>query len=397
MMNNRLLLSIGSVALVLGGTMAGAGAGARPPSAADLAKRTAKALARHDAAAVMLAEQAVAAAPGEADYRALLARAYLQAGRFASARDASGDALRLRPADGRSALNLVLATIATGDWQRARAVLAANEGQIGAADRGLALALAGDPAGGVAVLMQAAREPGASAKTRQNLALALALSGQWSLARAVAAADMSPAEVDRRIAEWAQFVQPSAASDQVAALLGVRAVADAGQPVAIALGTPGEAPALAAVPSATPIAAVETAPTIAPVPRVTFGPRREVVQALPASTIRDDARPVRTAGAIGSGDWYVQLGMFENAAVARDAWRRIGARHPAIGHHRPQGTSFRRGGAAFYLLSVGGFDWNGAWRLCRSVRVKGGDCFVRRPAGDMLAQWLRSGTGVAAL
>lgn len=437
-MNTRTLLSIGSAAMALGGVAIVAAAavgtvaeaGTRSP--ADLAKRAARALARHDPTAVTLAEQAVAAAPGEAEYRAVLGRAYLQAGRFASARDAFVDTLRLRPTDGRSALNLVLATIATGDWQGARVVLAAHEADIPAADRGLALALAGDPAGGAAVLTQAAREPGATGKTRQNLALALALSGQWPLARAVAEADMSPGDVDRRLAEWAQFAQPVAASDQVAALLGVRAVPDRGQPVALALATPLLSPASApsqpvlavataepVAPPATLAAAVETAPAMpgiaAPGPSrapVTFGPRHEVVQALPTPLIRGTgpikvalatAAPLRAAPfrmaapTTARGEWHVQLGAFDNAAVAHDAWGRISRRYAGIAGHRPQGASYRAGSASLYRLSVGGFDRTGADRLCRSVRASGGVCFVRRAAGDALAQWSRAGVRMAAI
>lgn len=432
-MNTRTLLSIGSAALALGGTavgyaaLGGAVAEAGTRSAADLGKRAVKALAKHDAAAVTLAEQTVAAAPGEADYRALLGRAYLQAGRFASARDAFGDALRLRPTDGRSALNLALATIATGDWQGARTVLTAHESEISATDRGLALALAGDPAGGAAILQQAAREPGATGKTRQNLALALALSGQWPLARAVAAADMSPADVDRRIADWAQFAQPVAASDQVASLLGVRAVPDRGQPLALALATPvmpaaASTPVLAlaapipVAPPATMAEAIETAPVLAAVaspvaagPAITFGPRQEVVQALPTPLIRSTgpikialaaapaAASVRSMPAVSRGDWHVQLGAFENASVAHDAWGRISRRYAGVGGHQPQGASFRSGGDALYRLSVGGFDRASADRLCRSVKARGGVCFVRRSAGDAVAQWTRGGTRLAAL
>ena len=437
-MNTRTLLSIGTAMLVVGGTalgsagFGGAAAEAGTRSSADLAQRAAKAVAKRDPAAVAMAEEAVAAAPGDAETRVLLGRAYLQAGRFASARDAFSDVLRLRPSDGRSALNLTLASIATGDWQGARTVLAAHRHEISATDYGLALALAGDPAGGAAILTQAARESGATAKTRQNLALTLALTGQWGLAKAVAAADMSPADVDKRIAEWAQFAQPTAASDQVASLLGVRAVFDRGQPVALALATPAvpavpaaaPAPVMVAAaepvvaPAPTPVPVVETAP-VAPavvpvvaspamVAAVTFGPRREVVQPLPAPLIRADgpakvslaafvkARAAQPVAKAASGEWHVQLGAFANAGGARNAWGRISHRFASVGGHVPQGASYKAGSDALYRLSVGGFDHGGADRLCRSVRAGGGTCFVRRAAGDQVAQWARGGVQVAS-
>ena len=84
---------------------------------------------------------------------------------------------------GKAALNLALAQIAQGQWDVARTTLAEHAEAIPARDRGLALALAGDPNGGVALLIAAARTPDADARTRQNLALALALSGRAAVAR----------------------------------------------------------------------------------------------------------------------------------------------------------------------------------------------------------------------
>ncbi|MBX4390432.1 hypothetical protein K4H03_30580, partial [Mycobacterium tuberculosis] len=77
----------------------------------------------------------------------------------------------------------------TGQWDVARQTLATHSATIPASDRGLAMALAGDPAGAVALLMDISRQPGADAKTRQNLALSLALAGQWQQACAIAALD----------------------------------------------------------------------------------------------------------------------------------------------------------------------------------------------------------------
>ncbi|MDG6746134.1 tetratricopeptide repeat protein, partial [Staphylococcus aureus] len=110
------------------------------------------------------------------------------AGRFASARQAFAETLELDPTDGRAALNLSLALIAGGDGEAARAVLGRHADHIPATDLGLAMALAGGTGEGVKILSAAAREPEASPKTRQNLALALALAGQWDMARMAASA-----------------------------------------------------------------------------------------------------------------------------------------------------------------------------------------------------------------
>src|SRR5690606_15546062 len=112
-------------------------------------------------------------------YRELLGQAYLLAGRFASARQAFTDVLTLDPSNGRAALNLALTEIAGGDWSGARDTLAVHANTIPASDLGLAFALAGDPVKAVEILAPAAREANAGAKTRQNLALALALAGRW--------------------------------------------------------------------------------------------------------------------------------------------------------------------------------------------------------------------------
>ena len=308
-MTKRALLSFGISALVVGGAIAGQGFAAdrhdAKEAAAD-ARAAAKALDKRDGAgAIRFAEEAVALQPRAAGYRMLLGQGYLQAGRFRSAAAAFADVLTLDPENGRAALNLSLAQIATGDWQGARVTLDMHANAIAAADRGLAMALAGDPQGAVGVLMDAARAPGATPKVRQNLALALALGGQWQAARTAASADMSPADVDSRMAQWAAFAQPRSAAEQVASLLGVQPGIDPGQPVQLALNAPVMAApvAIAAVetpvaqPQAQPEPAVEVA-VAAPPPvmaGIVFGPRREVVQPLPVTLIKPSSVPARLA------------------------------------------------------------------------------------------------------
>jgi Flp pilus assembly protein TadD len=296
-MTTRALLLGGISALLLGGTMVGCAAnGGGIASASDrnaaLATKGAAgeagqaqaALARNDGPiAIGYAERAVALMPQQADYRMLLGQSYLKGGRFASASHAFADALQLSPTNGRAALNLALSQIATGDWQSARHSLEENAAIIPAVDRGLALSLAGDTAGGIAVLTEAARSSASNAKVRQNLALSFALAGRWQEARVVAAADMAPADVDARLEQWALFAQPAKASDQVASLLGVRAVADVGQPVALALNAPAPGVPEQALAAADPVVApTEAAPvqiasvSAVGVSKIAFGPRQEV-------------------------------------------------------------------------------------------------------------------------
>ncbi len=429
-MNTRALLLGGISALLLGGTMVGCAAnGGGMASASDRsdalaakgaatnAGKAQTALARHEGpVAIGYAEGAVALRPQSAEYRMLLGQSYLQGGRFASASRAFADTLLLSPTNGKAALNLALAQVATGDWQAARQTLAAHAAIIPAPDRGLALSLAGDTAGGIALLTEVARSPETNAKVRQNLALSFALAGRWQEARVVAAADMAPADVDARLEQWAMFAQPATASDQVASLLGVRAVADAGQPVALALNAPapvtpgGSAQALAAVdPGIVPTDAVPVEVAAAPAAgfsKVSFGPRQEVVQALPAMMLRPQGGPAKVASAPASsgramasaayrvkvpatGQWYVQLGAFDNAGVARDAWGRAAKRFAVLAGYTPNGMTFKADGEDFYRLSVGGFSRSAADAMCRQYHAKGGTCFVRQGAGDAMAQWLR--------
>ncbi|MDV3457168.1 SPOR domain-containing protein [Sphingomonas sp. HF-S4] len=447
-MNTAKMIKFGLSALVLGGVAvtgvatqgftnsAFATSGASAKKAAAEAKDARKALAKRNGdVAVRHAEAAVANDPTNADYRALLGQAYLLAGRFTSAGQALTDALTLNPQDGRVALNLTLAKVAQGDWAGARATLQANEAIIPASDRGLAFALAGDPVTAIEILGPASRDATATAKTRQNLALSLALAGRWKEAAQVAAMDVSPDKLGARITEWAQFARPTNAYDQVASLLGVQAVEDSGQPVALALSQqPNVAVAAAApadpvdayMPGAAPVAAeaaVEVAaapqadvqPEPAPVlqqvagtgPQVVFGPRAEVVQQIrvsapaPARVAKAPVaeKPVKAPVVVAPiavaqakpGNYYVQLGAYESAGVARDAWARHTRRVPALRDEIPQGAQVSARGGNFYRLSVGGFARNDAASLCQQVRASGSPCFVRIGAGDSVAAWVKGG------
>ncbi|WP_374942772.1 tetratricopeptide repeat protein [Sphingomonas sp.] len=427
-MKTRMILSLGLSALVLGGTtvgctatrggLASAGTG-EAAAAAKLAARNAdratRALAKGNAAqGVTAAESAVALMPNNADYRALLGQGYLKAGRFASARTAFTDALALSPGDGRIALNLTLAQIAVGDWDAARQTLAAHTATISAADRGLALALAGDPAGGVAMLTETVRSGGSTPKARQNLALALALAGQWQGARVVASADMSPADVDARLEQWAAFAKPATASDQVAALLGVHVAQDPGQPVALALVAPvalgqavvqADAPAAPAEPMAVAEAALAALPPMPATPadvRLAERAMTPVRVAAPAPLIRAQMRALKVAltrvapPMAVRGNWYVQVGAFRNVAVARDGWRHATRRMPALAARTPTNARFVAKGGAVYRLAFGGFVRPEADALCRRYRSTGGACFVRAGAGDRVAQWAAKPTQLAS-
>lgn len=201
--------------------LAGCTTSAAPPASASLAKAQAAIEKGKAAKAVEYAEAAVLADPRNASNRALLGAAYLEAGRFQAAATSFGDALALGDTDNRTVLSYALAQTAQGNNAEAIRILDQYEGQLDHTDRGLALALAGEPRDGVLVLSNALRGGQNTAKVRQNLAYAYALSGDWRAARVMAAEDVPANLVSERIAEWAEQTRPEAFQTRVAKLLDV--------------------------------------------------------------------------------------------------------------------------------------------------------------------------------
>jgi len=240
------------------------------------------------AAAIGFAERAVEKSPRDAGFRALLGNCYFAGGRFASAEGAYKDSLTIYENQPRVILKLVLVEIAQGKTADALNFLEAGKGVLDPSDYGLALALAGQPQAAVAVLDPAARATGADARVRQNLALAYALSGDWSNARTIAAQDVPADQLDGRIHQWMQLATPHRASDQVAALVGVTpAAADPGQPVQLALRK-DDTRLAAAEPVAAPAASVTVHIRPAPVPQVAAA----VAQAEPVAPSPPAPEPV---------------------------------------------------------------------------------------------------------
>jgi D-alanyl-D-alanine carboxypeptidase len=400
-----------------------------------LATRAQAALEKGDhGQAVDLAERAVANTSNDAGFRALLGNAYFAAGRFASAEAAYRDSLTLLPTQSQVALKLVLVTIAQGKNGQAMDVLAQVRPMLDPADFGLAMALAGDQQGAIAQLDHAARQVGADSRVRQNLALAHALAGDWTMAREVASQDVAADQLDGRIQQWMAFAKPARASDQVASMVGVTpAPVDPGQPVRLALNANADAPRYAengAVPAAdvlsanapaaaadyqpspelvevaqvdapAPAEAIEEAPAAvvlpAPAPVVVaaampvYVPAVEVASADP---VVEDARVVPKAeptfrraalrvGPVAAGRSVVQLGAFSSKANLNAAWSRYVRNHAALRNRTPATARLTVNGKVVYRLSVSGFASGGdARNFCMSLKNKGGNCFVRNSAGD---------------
>jgi len=378
-------------------------------------------------AAVKYAEQAVANSPNDAGFRALLGNAYFASGRFASAESAFRDSLALINNQPQVILKLALVEIAQGRHAEALQFLSSARNLLDPADYGLAVALAGQPQEAVNVLEAAARQVGADARVRQNLALSYALAGDWDSARTIAAQDVPANLVDARIQEWMLFAKPSTASDQVAALTGFRPVSgDPGQPTRLALrnvdtqtaeAAPAvEQPAPQQVAEVVPQPVAEPAPQVAevaatPAPAAAspepaaaviaaaaaaapeapaasaamaaFNERAKVRKAK-AAAVRAPVRRASLPRTTGNSTSVVQLGAYGSPQRVAAAWNDAARRHKVLRSYSPMSARFNSPKGLVYRLAVKGFgNAEQAKDLCLSLRRAGGSCFVRTVAGDV--------------
>jgi Flp pilus assembly protein TadD len=411
---------------------------------AGLATRALAALNANDlTAAIDFAERAVERSPDDAGFRGLLGNAYFAAGRFGSAEAAYRDALSIYDNQPKVILRLVLAQIAQGKTFQASAVLDSYGSMLDAGNYGLALALVGRLDDAVPALEQAARGPFGDARLRQNLALAYALSGDWTKARTVASQDVPGDQLDQRIAQWMQFARPAHPSDQVASLTGVTPAAiDPGQPVRLALvktdtrlaeaapaqavvsapvevaeaappaqqeapvvevaeavvpqpetlapapppSDPARVPAVAEEPAPVSIAMAATASPEAPAAfaavAASFTPPPPA-KAKPKPKARPAAAPVRAALRHGDDGSVMQLGAYSSPKQVSAAWAQLTKRYPALRDYLPMRARFDAPNGTYWRLSISGFETQrDAIARCKQLKSKGGSCFVRDFAGD---------------
>lgn len=439
---SQLAVKLAVSTLVLGSTMVGctldrqvygvAWAAAQPSRSGDGAvqmfEQAHAALQRGDhQAAVPLAERAVELAPRDAGYRMLLADLYIKNGRFASAEATYRDVLELQPDHGRAGLTLALAQIAQGKNGAALGQLDQLAGTAPAADLGLAYALAGQPERAIELLEPAARAEGANGRVRQNLAYAYAMAGDWQRARTVAAQDVAPHELAGRLQHWAAMARPEAPWTQVASLLNVTPSDDPGRPVRLALAPEMPEPVLYAEAEPEPVAFADEPVRFAsidpiPAPFATPQPAQPVEAAvaefqyaaaaealvraepaeaadsfeLPKPIVERAAprpAPARVAAATGlhntqraEGRFVVQIGAFSDVRNAQRAWSDAERRY---GVSETQGvtTTIDLNGRTLHRVAIAGFESpSAAAQTCRSIKAKGGACFVRGVAGDAPVQ-----------
>lgn len=406
-----------STALVAG-LLTGCGAAGVQPG--KLASSAQTALGKGNAAsAIDNAEKAVLADPRNPAYRVLLGNAYLKAGRFESARQAYDEAMELGEDTSRTALSLALADLALGRNAEAVDTLNSYRDSIEPSDYGLALALAGQPAQGIAVLTEALRGGENTSKIRQNLALAYALDGRWREARTMAAQDVPADRLGERMEQWALLGFAQDGRGRIAGLLSVPLRADQGQPAALALANfptvdqmaaeaSGRAEPAAAAPALAE-AAVRELPALdapaAPGPLladassqlrqeqlalIDLPPSRQTPQRpaaareiRPAHAPAAGQRPVAAVPvAVRNGTHLIQLGSFATAEGARRAWRHYASRNPALGRFTNITTKVTVNGKSFWRVQASGFGgYASASSMCGAVKAKGGACLVMRGGG----------------
>jgi Flp pilus assembly protein TadD len=393
------------IALAITTAMAGAllsgcaSSSAAPANVSASRAEAALAAGKHEQA-IRHAEAAVLAEPRNAEYRAVLGGAYLDAGRFASAATAFDDAMQLGDTSPRTALSLALARTGEGKHAEAAELLNDHERDIPTADVGLALALAGQPERGVHLMSNAIRGGENTPKMRQNLAYAYALAGRWREARLMAAQDVPADQVSDRIAEWAETAAPEAWQIRVARLLDVPAgVHDGGQPVQLALANTPSVDQLADEASMgvqaelEPVAVAES--TVSELsalvevdPSAVESPSFQAAFVQPAAApalapapVRQDASRFAQPSAVATaprsaGTHLVQLGSFSSEQGARRAWNIYTQRYPELVGHQMVISEAVVKGKRYWRVSAAGFDRSSSSAMCGRVRGSGQGCFA---------------------
>jgi Flp pilus assembly protein TadD len=182
-------------------TLGGCSAKEAPPASVSAVKAESALAKGKSDKAVFFAESAVLASPRDADLRALLGAAYIEAGRFESAAATLAEARQLGDGSQRTILSLALAQIASGHQDAALGTLNDHETDLDPADFGLAIALAGEPKRGALVLANQLRFGESSAKVRQNLAMVLGLQGKMGEAEQILRRELPPEQAEQNL-QW---------------------------------------------------------------------------------------------------------------------------------------------------------------------------------------------------
>ena len=335
-----------------------------------------------------------------------LGLAYALAGELRRAIEILEPAARAQGADARVRQNLALAYAFAGDWQKARTTAAqdVSPDQLGSRmEHWASLAQPKSAHHQVAGLLGVtpASDPGQPVR----LALAPAQPQGTAFAAAETAPEPAPAPVQLASAEAPVAVGGPVPVETASAAPTPSDFVPAPEPAWVSAP---EAHASVEAPAA-PAAPVETIeeekPVYAAAVESLVKPQAAVFKATgPALPV---AKPFRTApaprakaaprkavlAAAGTGRFAVQLGAFSSAAGVERAWAQA-YKHYGFSDRTPYSTTVKLPKGTFHRLSVAGFGSHAeAASVCKTVKAKGGACFVRAVAGDAPTQWASRYTG----
>jgi Flp pilus assembly protein TadD len=284
---------------------------------------------------------------------------------------------------------------------------------------GLSLALAGDYKTALRVLEDAARDPKASTRTRQNLALVYGLAGEMEDAAAAGSADLGHGAVQRNLAYYRALREARAITDAAARTRAVPAAGDpatsertqraAAKPSRAAAtpaddapqartapvagvapvdrpprtdGDPAEAPAPNAPDTATSptAAAVEQTPDpVADKPADTPKRAAQPAGVVPASFAPRPAPDHALAG--NERSYWVQVAALRSPSEAEAEWRRLKGTHGDLLADLPlnlQKTDLPDKGVYYRLRSGPFVDAGTPKQLCEVLQARDQACLVVR-------------------
>ena len=298
-------------------------------------------------------------------------------------------AARAPSATGRVRQNLAFAYAIAGNWEKARATAAQD---VSPADLGPRLAqwaqFAGPSGAADAVANLLGVHPAADSGQPERLALNAAPASNALAAAAPAPAQQAPVQAAPEPAP-APAPAPVEAPVRVAAAPVLAPTAP--QPLVTLAAVPAPpAPAPIAQPQAKARIA-EAALALAPRPAASPQPAVLRNGAAPHPRLAGFELPHAAAAYPApkpGGRFAVQLGAFTNDTNVERAWARELKRY-GFTQFTPFSTTIKvPGKGTLHRLSVAGFASRGdAERTCRSIRAKGGACFVRAVAGDEPTRW----------
>ena len=323
------------------------------------------------------------AAPGD------VGLAFALAGQPGRAIEMLEPAARATDADGRVRQNLALAYALAGDWQKSRATAAQDVSPAEINQRMEHWASLANPSAGsnrIALLFGVTPVSDAGQPERLALAPAAAQSNAYAsvdialpsveASEQAAAPAGAPVEVASATATDAYTYEAPAQPDLFAQPTAIAAV-DLPSSVAMPAVERGET---AEVRYAAAVEALVEAPAPAEKPAVVAGKA-------PLPTFQP-ARKKQQLAAHRPSRFVVQIGAYKNSRQVEQAWTHVQRRYD-LGGSQPLSTTVSiPGRGIFHRLSVSGFGTTGeAGRVCRSIRARGGACFVRTTAGDAPIQW----------